>query len=61
MVAKPYATEQSMNINQRGNQKISRYKWQWKDNPKLMGWKKSGVRWKFRAIKPFLGKRGKPK
>ena len=53
-------TSGSMNINQGGNQKISRYKWQWKDNPKPMGWKKSGVRWKFIAIKPFLGKQGKP-
>ena len=35
-------------------------KWQWKDNPKPMGCKKSGLRWKFIAIKPFLRKQGKP-
>ncbi len=46
--------------NQKGNQKISRNKWQWKhNNSKPMGYSKSNSRGKFIAIQPYLKKQEK--
>ena len=45
--------------SQKGNQKISRNKWQWKqDDSKPMGCSKSILRGTFVAIESYLRKRG---